>query len=301
MLFLKKFLSIIEICTNIFSCHLLKFPVTGQPGKNILLLESQETQRLQSEKTSRLILPRYKNNAADTFIDRTHTYYQDRFMTKNVGVYYNKKYQPTLRVQKTDTSWTIQLQYSVNHCNIILGNAAFNQQNHNYLPRLKNLLSKTSNEYCLGIYAFTNQEWDTMEMKFDDISYYVDTEEKSIHHGGNPIKIKDLVILASNQDADIDFTDYYLNDDIINLVLSDIVQPSVKNALYLSTHYYEVLKRYMSSSDLSEREKLDLLRWGVRIGQNAAKILNMPSSTAILHINGNHWYSFFFFGGLVHI
>jgi hypothetical protein len=84
-------------------------------------------------------------------------------------------------------------------------------------------------------------------------------------------------------------TDSYLNDDIINTITCDILQPFTNNALFLSTHYYTFIATMMSKPALSKSDILQLLRWGKKSGKEAAQLLKTPTSTAIIHINSNHW------------
>jgi len=243
-------------------------------------------------KTNTFLYPRLRDPTASESLHQSHNYGNDRFSKPNTRLFYNEINALTHRVVMETTSWRIQVQTSSRLKQFITTNAKASNAQLSQMTDLYQIWNMTATpaEYGVGIYKFEKNEWDDLIFQFCDLTYYTDQKSAKTHNGGNQFTTKDLKRLGAVSESDAaGLTNSYLNDDIINTITCDILQPFTNNAVFWSTHYYTFIRTMMSKPALCKSDILQLLRWGKKYGKDAAQLLKSPTSTAIIHINSNHW------------
>ena len=242
--------------------------------------------------TNEFTLPKLRQDAGFPSLYKDNYFSRDRFNQPNVRLYYNQDEIATHRVVMENKSWRIQIQRSSEHGSFLLSNKEPSSMQIRHMMDMYQIWnhSPSALEYCVGLYQFEKASWDNLTFEFTDLAYYKDPNAKAIHTGGQQLKPKDLKRLGSVNNVLETWRDSMLNDDIINTITCDILQPTTSIALYLSTHYYTFIKRIFSLPNMSSADMSQLLRWGKKSGKESNQILKHQSTTVIIHLNGNHWY-----------
>ena len=235
--------------------------------------------------------PTFRFPTASLFLHERGHIGNDRFSTPNTRLFFNEKNELTHRVKMETTSWQIELQTSSRLKEFITTNSTASNTQHWQMTDLYQIwnMSASPVEFCVGIFKFEKNTWDNLVFRFCDLGHYMNLNSAKILNAGNPFTTKDLKRLGAVSEPNTGSADSYLNDDIINTITADILQPFTKKALYLSTHYHTFIRTMISKHNLSNRDITLLLRWGKKSGKDATHILMLPSSTAIIHLNSNHW------------
>ena len=219
-------------------------------------------------------------------------YSSDRFHQPDVRVFYNLKKRIMHRVVMESSSWKIQVQPTLALVNLIQMKSVPTNTQISQMTDLYQLwhMHPPTVDYCIGVFKFSKTNWEQLVFQFCDLAYYGDPNAPRLHYGGNLFSTKDLKRIGHVVDLNEQLTDSYLNDDILNTITCDILQPFTSKALYLSTHYHDYIKNIVSYLPPSSSSDIpNFLKWGKRSGKEPAQLLKHPSSTAIIHLNGNHW------------